>query len=97
MAKQHTSSQSLISIVQVVLVALALVILVAKVNEPAARLMPNLLGTAARTALQLLFSLSPAVWQPLRAYAVDHYWFSPCPLRTLVSLWPLLHCIAGAA
>jgi hypothetical protein len=44
-----------------------------------------------------LLSLAPAAGQTLQAYAVDHMHFSPCPLETLVSLWPLLHVIAAAA
>jgi hypothetical protein len=83
--------------VRAALIPLALAILVGKLNEPAARLMTNLLGAAARTALELLFSLVPAAWQRLQAFAVDHQWFSPCPLRMLVSVWPLLHVIAGTA
>jgi len=96
MARQHTTSQSLIAIVDAVFVTLALVIVVSKLNEPAARLMTNLIGAAARTALQVLFFLAPAVWQPLQAYAVDHQWL-PCPIQMFVSFWPVVHVIAGAA
>jgi hypothetical protein len=96
MARQHTTSQSLIAIVGAVLVTLALVIVVSKLNEPAARLMTNLIGAAARTALQVWFFLAPAVWQPLQAYAVDHQWL-PCPIQMFVSFWPVVHVIAGAA
>ena len=96
MARQHTTSQSLIAIVGAGLVALALVIVVSRLNEPAARLMTNLIGAAARTALQVLFFLAPAVWQPLQAYAVDHQWL-PCPIQMFVSFWPVVHVIAGAA
>jgi hypothetical protein len=56
--------------------------------------MTNLVGAAERTALELLFSFVPAAWQ---AYAFDHQWISPCPLQMLVSFWPLLHVVAGAA
>ena len=97
MARQHTTSHSLISIVGAALVALGLVILFEKPDGPAAPLMTNLLGAAARTALELLLSLVPAAWQALQAYAFDHQWFSPCPLQLLASLWPLLHVIAAAA
>jgi hypothetical protein len=94
MARQPTTSQSLIAIVRAALVALALVILVGKLDGPAARLMNKLLGAAGRTTLELLV---PAAWQALQAYAFDHQWFSQCPLQLLVSVWPLLHVIAGAA
>jgi hypothetical protein len=94
MARQHTTSQSRISIARVALVAFALVILVGKLDGPAARLMTDLLGAAARTTQEILV---PAAWQALQAYAFDNQWFSQCPLHMLVSVWPLLHVIAGAA
>jgi hypothetical protein len=81
--------------VRALLAALALVILVDKLNEPAARLMSDLLGADARIALQTLFSLAPAIWQALQGYAVDHQWL-PCPIQMVVSFWPVLHVIAGA-
>jgi hypothetical protein len=97
MARQHTTSQSLISKVGAALVALGLVIVFGKLDGLAARLMANLLGAAARTSLELLLSLAPSAWQVLRAYAFDHQQLSPCPLQMLVSFWPLLHVVAGAA
>jgi hypothetical protein len=96
MARQHTTSQSLKSIGGAVLVGLGLVIVFGKLDEPAARLMSNLLGAAARKALELLFSLVPTAWQALEACAFDHHWFSGCPFEMLVSCWPLLHAVAGA-
>ena len=93
MAKQHTTPQSVISIVEAAVVALGLVILFGKLDGPAAPWMTNLLGAAAKTALELLLSLAPAAWQAFQTYAVDHR----CPLQSLVSFWPLLHVIAGAA
>ena len=97
MARQHTTSQSLISIVGAAVVGLGLVILVAKLDGPAAQLMSNLLCAATRTALELLLSAVPAAWQALQAYAFDHQWFSPCPIQTLISFWPLLHVMAGVS
>ena len=97
MARQHKTSQKLIPIVEAALVALGLVILLGKLDGPVAQLTTDLLHAAARAALELLLSLAPAAGQTLQAYAVDHLRFSPCPLETLVSLWPLLHVIAGAA
>lgn len=78
------------------LVGLGLVFLFGKLDVPAAQL-TNLLGTAAREALELLPHFLPAAWQALQAYAFDHLRFSPCPLQMLISFWPLLHVIAGAA
>jgi len=95
MAREHATSKSLVSIVGAVVVALGLVILFGKLDGPAARLMTNLFGTAARTALELLLSLVP--WQALQAYAFDHHWFSPCPLQMVATFWSLLHVVAGVA
>jgi hypothetical protein len=93
MARQQTTPPSLIPIVEATLVALGFVVLFAKLDGPAARFTTKLLGATAKTALELLLSLVPTAWQALQAYAVDHQ----CPLHLLVSLWPLLHVIAGAA
>ena len=96
MTRQHTSVQGLKSIVGAVLVALGLVILFGKLDGPAAQ-WTNLLGTAAREALQLLPDFVPVAWQALEAYFLDHLRFSPCLLPMLESFWPLLHLIAGVA
>lgn len=93
MSRKHTTPQSLISIAEAALLALGLVVLFGKLDGPAAQWTTNLLGAAAKTALELLLSLVPVAWQALLAYAVDHQ----CPLQLLVSFWPLLHVIAGAA
>jgi hypothetical protein len=96
MARQH-QTQRLITMVQAGLVALGLVILLGKLDGPVAQLMTDLLRAAARSALELLISLAPAAGQTLQAFVIDHMQFSPCPVETLVSLWPLLHVIAAAA
>ena len=93
MARQHTTPQNLVAMVEAALVALGFVVLFGKLDGSAARLTTKLLGATAKTALELLLSLVPAAWHVLQAYAVDHQ----CPLHLLVSLWPLLHVIAGAA
>jgi hypothetical protein len=95
MAREHATSKSLVSIVGAVVVALGLAILFGKLDGPAARLMTNLLGAAARMALELLLSLVP--WQALQTYAFDHHWFSPCPLQMVATFWSLLHVVAGVA
>jgi hypothetical protein len=97
MAKEHTTSKSLVSIVGAVVVALGLVILFGKLDGPASRLMTNLLAIAARTALEVLPSLVQAAWQAVQAYAFDYQRFSPCPLELLATLWPVLHGMAGLA
>ena len=95
MAREHTTSKSLISIVGAAVAALGLVILFGKLDGPASRLMTNLLGAAARTALESLLSL--VSWQALQAYTFDHHWFSPCPLQMVATFWSLLHVAAGVA
>jgi hypothetical protein len=98
MAREHTTSKSPISIVgAAAVVALGLVILFRKLDGPAAQLMSNLLNAAARTALELLLSGAPPAGRALQASVFDHLRSSLCPLQMLVSLWPLLHGIAGLA
>jgi hypothetical protein len=96
MAREHTTSKRLISIVGMAAVAVGFVILFGKLDGPT-RLMTSLLGAAARTALELVLSLVPAAWQALQGYAFDHHGFSPCPLQMAANLWSLLHVMAGAA
>jgi hypothetical protein len=95
MASVHTTSNSVISVAGAAAVTLGLVILFAKPDGTAARLMTNLLSAAARTALQLVLSLVPAAWQGLEAYAFDQHWFSPCPLQMVATFWSLLQVMAG--
>lgn len=97
MAREHTTSKSLLSIVGPAIVGLGPVILFGKLDGRAVQLMTNLLCAAARTALELLLSLVPVAWQTLQGYAFDHQWFSPCPLQTMATFWSLLHVVAGAA
>jgi len=96
MERQHTTSHSLKSIAGAALVGLGFVILLEKLDEPAAQWMTNLLGAAARETLGLLLSFIPAAWQALQAHAFDHQQFFSCPLQMLVSFWPLLGVVAGA-
>jgi hypothetical protein len=96
MARQHAVSQKFMPIVKAALAALGLVILFGKQDGPAARLTADLLGAAARIALDVSLSLVPAAWQVLQAFAFDHLSL-PCPLQMLTSLWPLLHVVIGAA
>jgi hypothetical protein len=78
------------------LVGLALVILFGKLDGPPVQL-TTLLCVAESKALELLPSIVPAGWQALQAYAFDHQRSFPCPLQMLVSFWPLLRILAGAA
>jgi hypothetical protein len=94
MARQHKSSATRKRIVAATIVALAVVIVLGRVDRPSGQL-ANLLGVVARDALELLPAIVSAAWQVPQA--LDHQWRSPCPLHVLVSLWPLVRIVAGAA
>jgi hypothetical protein len=96
MARQRATSPSLKSIMGAALVGPGLVMAIGKLAGPACQLV-SLLGAIARDALMLLPSLLPTAWQVLQAYVFGHPLLSSCPLEVLVSFWPLLHVIAGAA
>ncbi len=67
MEREHTTSHSLKPIAGAALVGLGLVLLLEKLDGPAAQL-TNLLGAAARETLELLPSFVPAAGQALQAY-----------------------------
>lgn len=97
MAREQTTSKSLILIVGATVAALGFVIVFGKLDGPATRLMSNLLCAAARTALEFLIFLVPAAWRALQTHALDHHWISPCPLQMVATFWSLLHVMAGVA
>jgi hypothetical protein len=96
MASQHTTSQSLISIVGAAFVGPGFVMAIGKLDGLEYQLI-SLLGAIAREVLMLLPSLLPTAWQVLQAYVFGHPLLSSCPLEMLVSFWPLFRVIAGAA
>jgi hypothetical protein len=96
MARQDETYRTLKSIMGAALAGLALVILFGRLDEPPVQL-TTLLCAAAREALGLLPSIVSPAWQALQAYAFDHQRSFPCPLQTLVTFWPLLRILAGAA
>jgi len=96
MARQHTTSPSLISTVGTALAGPGLIMAIGKLDGLACQLI-RLLGAIAREALMLLPSLLPAAWQVLQADVFGHALLASCPLEMLVSFWPLLRVIAGAA
>jgi len=97
MARQHTTFQNLKSIGSASLVGFGLVVLAGRLDRPAAAVMCNLLDAATWMVLKLLACIVPAAWQAVQTYVFGHQSFSPCPLEMLVSFWPLLHVLAGAA
>ena len=96
MARQDKTSRTLKSIMGAALAGLVLVFLFGKLDGPSVQL-TALLCAAERKALELLPSIVPAGWQALQAYAFDRQRSLACPLHTLVSFWPLLRILAGAA
>jgi hypothetical protein len=96
MVWRHKTSRSLKSIMGAALAGLVLVILSGRLGGPSVQL-PTLLCAAESEALELLPSIVSASWQALQAYAFDHQRTFACPLQTLVSFWPLLRILAGAA
>jgi hypothetical protein len=95
MARQHTSPRNLKSIATALLVGAGLAILFKNLDGPTAH-WTNLFGTATREAVELLPYFIPAVWQAVRTHAFNHQ-LSPCVLQMLVSFWPLIRVVAGAA
>jgi hypothetical protein len=96
MARQQTCFESPKSIVGAALIGLGIVIVLGRLDGPAAQL-THLLGAAARQAPELIPAFVLAGWQALQVYAFDHQRSFACPLQTLVSFWPLLRILAGAA
>lgn len=95
MARQQATLQNLKSIAAAALAGLGLVILFGMTDEPTAQV-TNILGFAAKMAMELLPCVVPAAWRALETYASDHQGFSPCILQMLVSCWSLVHGLAAA-
>ena len=96
MSRQSMAFQNLKSIAWAGFGGLGISILLVRLDGPTGWL-SNLLGTAACEGLKLLPYLLPAAWRALQAYAFAGQPATPCPLQMLVSLWPLVHAVAGAA
>jgi len=93
MARQNTRFQSLTPIVGA---AIAWLGILGLFGNPA-RVVPqfsNLLCGAVREGLGVLPSIAAVAWQAMQAYAFDHHLLE-CLLEMLLSLWPLLHVLAG--
>jgi len=96
MARQDKTSRTLKSIMGATLAGLVLVMLFGKLDGPSVQL-TTLLCAAESEALELLPSIVPASWQALQTYAFEQQRSFPCPLQMLVTCWPLLRILAGAA
>ncbi len=96
MARQDKTSRTLKSIMGGALAGLVLVILFGKLDGPSVQL-TTLPCAAESEALELLPSIVSASWQALQTYAFEQQRSFPCPLQMLVTCWPLLRIVAGAA
>jgi len=93
MARQNIRFQSLKSIAGAAIAWLGIFGLFGHLD----RVVPqwsNLLCGAVREGLGLLPSITPVAWQAMLAYALDRHLLE-CLLQMLLSLWPLLHVMAG--
>jgi hypothetical protein len=95
MAGQRAGFQIFRPNTAVALAGIGLVMLLGKLDGPAAEFMDSLHDAFLKEVLELVSSLVPAASEAFRAYAFYHLGFSGCPLNVLVSFWALLHVIAG--
>jgi hypothetical protein len=96
MARQRTLSRNFKFIAGTALAGIGLYLLSGALDGTSA-LFTRFLSVAVREALGQLPYLLPAVLQAVQGYSLDHLQFSPCPLHMLVSYWPPLRILAGAA
>jgi len=93
MAKQNTRFQSLKSIAGAAIAWLGILGLFGNLDRVVPQFSNPLCG-AAREGLGLLPTIAPVAWQAMQAYVFDHHLLE-CLLPMLLSLWPLLHVMAG--
>ena len=92
MARQQTPSQSAKSIAVPVLIGLEL----GSLNEAACHL-SHFFSAIATEALGILPSVVLAIWQPSQAFASDPQRLLECLFQMLLSFWPAILTMAGAA
>jgi hypothetical protein len=96
MARQFTFAQSFKFVTGIALAGIGLYILSAALASPLA-VFTSLLRVAVSEALGQLPSILLVALQAAERFTFDHPRSSPCPLQMLVSCWPLLRVLAGAA
>lgn len=96
MGRQRILSRGFKFIAGTALAGIGLYILSGTLDGPSA-VFTSLLSLALREALGQFPSILLAALQALEGYSFDHLHSAPCPLQMLVSCWPLLRVLAGAA
>ena len=95
MANQRTTAKTIKPILRAMVIALAILVLLSRFDQPAARL-SNSLSSLAQDAIALLPSFALTASQALQPDASAHHQFSLCSLQMLL-FWPLLHTVTKAA
>ena len=95
MANQHTTSKTIKPILRAIVIALAILLLLSRFDQPAARL-SNSLSSLAQDAMALLPSFALTASQVLHPDASAHHQFSLCSLQMLL-FWPVLHTVTKAS
>jgi hypothetical protein len=95
MANQHTTSKTIKPILRAIVIALAILLLLSRFDQPAARL-SNSLSSLAQDAIALLPSFALTASQALQPDASAHHQFSLCSLQMLL-FWPVLHTVTKAS
>jgi hypothetical protein len=96
MAARQTSSQSMKSVTGASLCIVGLVFLFANLDSVAASA-ATFAGVPAAQTVQILPALGLAALHAIQAFAFDHSRFLSGLLQILVSFWPLVLVIIGAA
>ena len=94
MARQQTSSRSVLLITGVILLIVGVVLIFANLDDLAMRIVNNF--PAAMKNLGTLPALGLAGLSAIQVYISDHAWFLSGLEQFLVSFWPLLLVVAGA-
>jgi hypothetical protein len=96
MANQQTSSKALKSVLGAAILAIGFLLLFGNLDALEASV-TGILGGSASSGLECLPALIVATSHAVQAYAFDHQGFLSVLQQILVSFWPLLLVMTGAA